>query len=96
MSAVAGQAWLKTGAALWLARVSSFVSILWELTFPAMLWFWAAWRRGTPSWVRRLRPDLVYVALGATFHLGIALTLQLGVFPWAMLALYPAFLSGRE
>ena len=96
VSAVAGQAWVDTTAALRFSQFATFITILWELTFPAMLWMWWAWRRGRPAWVRRLRPDLVYVALGAIFHLGIAVWLQLGIFPWAMLALYPAFLSGRE
>jgi vitamin K-dependent gamma-carboxylase len=96
VSAVAGKAWTETVLALRFSQLATLVTILWEISFPAILWMWAAWRRGTPAWVRRLRPDLVYVALGATFHLGIALWLQLGIFPWAMLALYPAFLSGRE
>ncbi len=96
VSAVAGQAWLESPLALRFSQLATFVTITWELTFPAILWMWAAWRRGRPAWVRRLRPDLIYVVLGAVFHLGIALWLQLGIFPWAMLALYPAFLSGRE
>lgn len=96
VSAVAGQEWLATTAALRFAQLATFLSITWELTFPVMLWFWLAWGRGRPDWVRRWRPDLAYVALGILFHLGIAVWLDLGVFPWAMLALYPAFLSGRE
>jgi hypothetical protein len=41
--------------------------------------------------VARFRPDDVWVGFGVAFHLGIAATLDLGIFPWATLALYPAF-----
>ena len=96
VSAVAGKAWIDTTAALRFSQLATIITIAWEITFPCLLWIWVALRRGRPAWVRRLRPDLVYVALGILFHLGIALWLQLGIFPWAMLALYPAFLSGEE
>ena len=36
------------------------------------------------------------VAVGAILHVGIAVTMQLGIFPWAMLALYPAFFHPDE
>ena len=44
----------------------------------------------------RLRLRWIWLAVGATFHLGIALTMTMGIFPWGMLALYPALLLPRD
>ncbi len=38
----------------------------------------------------------VYVAVGIAFHLMLALTLKLGIFPFAMLACFPAFFRPQE
>ncbi len=38
----------------------------------------------------------VWVAAGVALHLGIAVTMNLGIFPWGMLALYPAFFHPDE
>lgn len=46
--------------------------------------------------VRRLRLRWVFLALGACLHLGIALTMQLGIFPYGMLALYPLLCDPEE
>ncbi|MFN0250715.1 MAG: HTTM domain-containing protein [Kofleriaceae bacterium] len=43
-----------------------------------------------------LRVRWVWIALGACFHVGIAITLRLGMFPYAMLALYPVLLRPEE
>lgn len=40
--------------------------------------------------LRRLRFRWLWMATGITFHLGLAATLWIGIFPYAMLALYPA------
>ena len=95
VSGVAGQAWVTSEAALRFSQGATALTILWELTFPVMLWLWAR-RAGPVGWIHRRRPDLWYVAIGACFHLGIAVWLDLGLFPWAMLALYPAFVLPLE
>ena len=41
--------------------------------------------------VRHGSIEWVWIGIGAVFHLGLALTTELGIFPWAMLALYPAW-----
>jgi len=46
--------------------------------------------------VCRLHLRFAFVALGVCLHLGIALTLRLGIFPYGMLALYPLFLHPDE
>ena len=35
----------------------------------------------------------MWIATGVVFHLGIAMTLKLGIFPWGMLALYPVLFA---
>jgi hypothetical protein len=40
--------------------------------------------------------EYVWLSLGVVFHLALALTTELGIFPWAMLALYPAWLHPDE
>jgi hypothetical protein len=40
----------------------------------------------------RLHLRSVWLAAGVSFHLGIALTMTMGIFAWGMLALYPALL----
>ena len=46
--------------------------------------------------VRRLHLRWAFLALGAGLHLGIAVTMRLGIFPFGMLALYPLFLHPSE
>jgi hypothetical protein len=38
----------------------------------------------------------LYLVLGAVFHVGTHLTMRLGIFPFAVLALYPAALHPDE
>ena len=38
----------------------------------------------------------VYVLVGIAFHLSLAVVLRLGIFPFAMLACFPAFFHPRE
>lgn len=70
-------------------------SLFWEWAAPALLL--ALWYRDSRSRGGRLRAAFnrlrfrdVYLFVGACFHIGTAVTLQLGIFPWAVLALYPA------
>jgi len=98
MTSVAASDWVQTDVAWRFSQLATALTIGWEVTFPVVVWFW--WLQATAerggrlrTWVIRWRPDRVYVALGVVFHLGIAVWLDLGVFPWAMLALYPAFVE---
>lgn len=43
-----------------------------------------------------LRVREVWLAIGITFHVALVFTIRLGIFPWGMLALYPAFLTPDE
>jgi hypothetical protein len=47
-------------------------------------------------WLRRFRVRWVWLTVGVCMHLGIALTMRLGVFPFGILALYPVLLHPEE
>lgn len=73
----------------------------WELSAPILLL--AFFFRDTRTRAGRLRAAFnrlrllrLYVLVGAMFHVGTALTFNLGIFPWAMLAMYPAFLHPEQ
>ncbi|MEL6348222.1 MAG: HTTM domain-containing protein [Myxococcota bacterium] len=76
-------------------------SLLWEVAAPMMLF--ALYFRdtrirpgGLRSMMNRLNFRTLYLLIGASFHMGTAVSLQLGIFPWAMLSLYPAFFHPDE
>lgn len=78
-------AWID--AVLPFTRVATALTMLFELGAPLYLLAYArGWRRVRWAWI----------ALGIGFHAGIAVTMQLGIFPWGMLALYPVLLRPDE
>jgi hypothetical protein len=84
-----------------LARIATAATMAFELGAPLYLlaYFYAetAERAGrVRAAFLRFRVRWVWIALGVAFHVGIAITLRLGVFPWGMLALYPVLLRPEE
>jgi len=80
-----------------LTQIGTAVTLAWEWTTPLLLLVFLGRHLGdrAPAWLQRVvswRPEWGWVGIGAIFHLGIAILMDLGIFPWAMLALYPAFL----
>lgn len=78
-----------------LTQAGTLATWLWEWGAPLLLvafWFRAtAARPGRlRAWFNRVPFVPVYLLVGAIFHLGTHLTLQLGIFPFAVLSLYPA------
>jgi hypothetical protein len=63
------------GLFVWPAAIATALTVPWELTFPAVLFF------------RRLRP--AYALFGVMLHLGIGLTMNVGSFGLLSLAFYP-------
>ncbi|MCK6516137.1 HTTM domain-containing protein [Myxococcota bacterium] len=91
----------------WLASVWPLTSLatatthIWENSAPLMLVLMHfRMTDGQPgrlrAWAKRLRLLHLWVFVGVLLHLGIAATMQLGIFPWAMLALYPAWFHPDE
>jgi hypothetical protein len=91
----------------WLARVHPITQLATAATM-AFEWgsclvplAWHAQRTRTRAgWWRaqsnRYRWVRGWMLIGVLLHLGIAATMSLGIFPWAMLALYPALLHPDE
>ncbi|HVV85240.1 MAG TPA: HTTM domain-containing protein [Kofleriaceae bacterium] len=84
-----------------LPQAAAATTMLFELGSPLLLlvvWFEVtADRPGRlRRWSNRLHLRHVWIATGVVFHLGIAIFLRLGVFPWGMLALYPVLLRAGE
>lgn len=84
-----------------LTQVATAATMLFELGSPLLLlWTWldrAPHRGGV--WgdrVRRFRVRWLWLAFGVTLHLGIALTMRLGIFSFGVLALYPALVHPDE
>lgn len=89
--------WL--AAAMPVTRVATVVTMLFELGAPLYLvgYYAAATRARGGRWrtlAARLRWG--WIATGVAFHLGIAIGMRLGIFPWGMLALYPVLLLPAE
>jgi len=84
-----------------LTRVATAATMAFELGAPLMilLTWWHA-TRDRPgrvrAWSNRLRLRWIWIAIGASFHLGIAMFMRLGIFPWGMLALYPVLFHPEE
>jgi hypothetical protein len=81
-----------------LLQLATIVTVVFEraaIALPLLLWLRATAQR--PGRLRRLvnRARLLelWIGIGVTFHLGLAATLELGMFPWGCLALYPALAS---
>lgn len=80
------------------SQVGTLVTVTWQWFYPlVLLWFFYARTPERPGRLRafanRWKLHLVWVVVGAVFHLVLAATTELGIFPWAMLAAYAAFLT---
>ena len=81
-------AWLEH--AFVLTQIGTVVTMLFEWTAPLVL------VSHRSRWLRRVRFRAVWIATGVTFHLALALTMRLGIFPFGVLALYPALMRPDE
>jgi len=78
-----------------LTRVGTLVTWVWEWVAPVMLLAW--WYRETADRTGRLRAWFnrwpiveIYLVVGAIFHIGTHFTLRLGIFPFAVMSVYPS------
>ena len=79
-------------------QLAAITTLLFErgaLLVPLLLYWRATPERGgrLRALATRLRVLELWVATGVSFHLGLAVLLDLGIFPWGCLALYPALAS---
>jgi hypothetical protein len=77
--------------------VATMATMVFELSAPLMLLFLLRDRGRWPDSSRLIgKLPWIWIALGATLHVGIAVTMTIGIFPFAMLALYPVFLHPEQ
>ncbi len=81
-----------------LSQVGSASTILWQDSYPLVfLWLYYKATPDRPGRLRafanRWRLDWIWIGAGAVFHLMLAASMELGIFPFAMLALYPAWID---
>ena len=84
-----------------LTQVATALTWVWEWSTPLLVAsFWYRDTRDRPGRLRaalnRLDFRAIWVAFGVLFHVGIAVTMRIGIFPFAMLALYPCFFHPDE
>jgi len=82
-------------------QIATALTMMFELGAPLVLLF--LYFEATAERPGRLRRICVrfhlrhaWIAIGVGFHLGIALLMQLGIFPWGMLACYPVMFRTVE
>jgi hypothetical protein len=81
-----------------ITQVMTWCVLYWELAFPILIWF--PWR-GVGEWLERLTiPGLrhlyvlfkwnaaILLLFGFSFHVGIAVGMEIGGFPWYMMCMY--------
>ncbi len=93
--------WTRAQPWFFITQVGTATTILYQCTYPlVLLLFW--WRRYPDRAGRigrianRYRLEWIWLLLGAWFHVNLGLVMNLGIFPWAMLALYPAWFTSDE
>jgi hypothetical protein len=84
-----------------MTQVATAATMAFELSAPLMLlWLHYAATADRPGrlrrWSNRARLRWLWLGLGVSFHLGIAIFMQLGIFAWGMLALYPVLFLPDE
>jgi hypothetical protein len=84
-----------------LLQLATFATMVFELTSPVMILItWWHSTRDRPGLLRRIsnliRLRWVWIATGLSFHVGIAVTMRLGIFPWGMIAMYPVLFHPDE
>ena len=91
--------WLSSQPFYALTQLSTGVTMFFQWTYPVVLLHYfpppgsaGPIRRGMARW----QLHWLWIAVGGLFHLLIAATMALGIFPWGMLALYPAYLHPDE
>lgn len=91
--------WLAPAA--WVTRVATVVSWSFEMLAPVLLLaFWYRNTRTRPGWVRaqfnRLDARTLFLAVGFGMHIGIEISMEVGAFSLATVALYAACFSPDE
>jgi len=93
--------WTKAQPWFFLTQVGTSMTVVYQVTYPLTLVL-LLWRRRPElggklgRWCTRWRVEWLWLAIGAWFHISLGVLMNLGIFPWAMLALYPAWVAPDE
>jgi hypothetical protein len=82
------------GAVYPLTQVATAATVLFEWTSPLFLYSLLERPGRLGRALRFLRFRQVWLATGIVFHLALAATMRLGIFPFGVLVLYPVFFPG--
>jgi hypothetical protein len=94
--------WLAHPPWFQLTQLGSVSTLVYQDTYPVVLLIrYAKWTADQGGWravvARRYGwAEWVWIGVGAVFHLLLAVTCELGIFPAAMLALYPAWILPEQ
>lgn len=93
--------WLSQQPFWLMTQAGTAVTLVWQLGYPlVLLWLYYRATADRPGRLRaianRYHFDAVWVGVGVVFHVALAATTELGIFPWVMLAAYPAFLAPSD
>ncbi len=93
--------WTRAQPWFFFTQIGTATTIVYQCTYPlVLLLFW--WRRyperagRVGRFANRYHFEWIWLAIGAWFHVILGFTMNLGIFPWAMLALYPAWFTDEE
>jgi hypothetical protein len=88
-----GPGWI--GAVYPLTQAGTALTVLFEWTSPIFLYACLERPGRVGRALRFIRFRWAWLAVGAGFHVALAVTMRLGIFPYGVLALYPAFFAPR-
>jgi hypothetical protein len=82
-------------------QVGTATTMIYQISYPIVLLL-MYWHRNPgvggriAAFATRWRLEWIWIGIGGIFHLALAMTMVLGIFPWAMLALYPVWLPPHD
>ena len=93
--------WTRNQPWFFFTQIGTAATVLYQATYPLVLLL-LLWRRRPDlggrlaRFCNRYRVEWLWLLTGAWFHVSLGAVMNLGIFPWAMLALYPAWVGPNE
>lgn len=90
--------WTRAQPWFFFTQIGTATTVIYQVTYPLVLVLFL-WRRHPKlggrlaAFCNRYPIEWIWLAIGAWFHVSLGVLMNLGIFPWAMLALYPAWVE---